>query len=125
MSSGQMSEPSCTRTSCARYSRKARQRLTGAWTWRMWTRCRAWFAGGVRPPNTSAQSVQEDLNARSWNNVSPKKLMDEPSNIDIEKEVRDSRAVRQPFTSYQAFVVTLLALLQFTVVLDFMILSPL
>lgn len=35
------------------------------------------------------------------------------------------KSALKPFTSYQVFVVVILALLQFTVVLDFMILSPL
>src|SRR6476620_956838 len=31
----------------------------------------------------------------------------------------------KPFTSYQVFIIVILALLQFTIILDFMIISPL
>ena len=41
--------------------------------------------------------------------------------MEQEKKVRP----KMDFTSYQKFVIVILALLQFTVVLDFMILSPL
>ncbi len=33
--------------------------------------------------------------------------------------------IAQPFTTYQKLVIAILALLQFTIVLDFMILAPL
>jgi len=38
---------------------------------------------------------------------------------------KPAAALRIPFTSYQKFVIALLAFLQFTIILDFMILSPL
>ncbi len=44
--------------------------------------------------------------------------------VDFKKEQQSFQQV-QPFTRYQVYVVVMLALLQFTVVLDFMILSPL
>lgn len=37
----------------------------------------------------------------------------------------ESKPAIEPFTSYQKFIIVLIALLQFTIVLDFMILSPL
>lgn len=39
--------------------------------------------------------------------------------------MENSKAVSVPFTPYQKFVIALLAFLQFTIILDFMILSPL
>ena len=42
-----------------------------------------------------------------------------------DKIMEKKKAANVPFTGYQKLIITLLALLQFTVVLDFMILSPL
>lgn len=39
--------------------------------------------------------------------------------------MEESRKISQPFTSYEKFVVAVLSFLQFTIILDFMILSPL
>src|SRR5688572_15556883 len=38
---------------------------------------------------------------------------------------QNEKTVAVPFTKYQAFVIVLMAFLQFTIILDFMILSPL
>ena len=49
--------------------------------------------------------------------------MAEQPTLEIPKS--DIKATAVPFTSYQKFVIAILALLQFTIILDFMILSPL
>ncbi len=50
--------------------------------------------------------------------------MEEPQTAHAPKTEFKANAVT-PFTSYQKFIIVLLALLQFTIILDFMILSPL
>ncbi len=50
--------------------------------------------------------------------------MEEPQTAHAPKTEVKANAVT-PFTSYQKFIIVLLALLQFTIILDFMILSPL
>lgn len=50
--------------------------------------------------------------------------MEEQSTIDV-KGKKQQAPPREAFTSYQVFVIAILALMQFTIILDFMILSPL
>jgi predicted MFS family arabinose efflux permease len=63
--------------------------------------------------------------ARNWN----KKInyMEQQEQLAAEKTVRETPSQEKPapFTGYQKFIIVLMALLQFTIILDFMILSPL
>jgi predicted MFS family arabinose efflux permease len=54
-------------------------------------------------------------------------ITEKPANAGNEKQEKKQKQSRPPldFTPYQKFIVAILALLQFTIVLDFMILSPL
>src|SRR5271154_6860225 len=45
--------------------------------------------------------------------------------MDVADTIEDLRPAKPTFTPYQKFVVAILAFLQFTLILDFMIISPL